>query len=158
TPTLPRNRATHYAARRYATSWTVTSMAPKRSCWRSCAGPRAVRRLPSNRTAGSTLRCYRLCRIIWNLPSPILAVLGCTLAVSIAYALGAVALRNRPAPLEITLAIGAVLESLLVFCALLTRSAHQGVFVALAILTAAIAWKFGRRVRRKPFPIPTAVL
>src|ERR1035441_2423086 len=78
----------------------------------------------------------------WNLSHlmPLLANLfGAAFTLATAYALGALLMRQRPAPPEILLAIGAAAESVLVFLLLLFHLAHWGVFLSLgaaAILAA----------------------
>ena len=79
---------------------------------------------------------------------------GAAIALLTAFALGVVVQRRRPAPFEIVLALGAVMESLIVCLLLLFNAAHQGVFLGIAAIAAVAAWKTGwrRAGRVKNFP------
>jgi hypothetical protein len=81
---------------------------------------------------------------------------GAALVLITAFALGLIVLRRRTAPFEIALALGAVIESLLVFLLLLANAAHWGVFLALAGVAIAAAWRQGWRRADPLKSIPTA--
>jgi hypothetical protein len=68
---------------------------------------------------------------------------GAALVLITAWALGVVALWRRPAPFEIALALGAVVESLIVFLLLQFNVAQRGAFLAMAAVAAAAAWQLG---------------
>src|SRR5262245_38852980 len=90
--------------------------------------------------------------------SPIAALLGAALTILSAYALGNVALRGKTAPPEVHLAVGAVIESLLVFALLLANAATWQAFVATAVCSAAVAWKAGLRPPGRPEIRPALLL
>jgi len=73
---------------------------------------------------------------------PLSALFGAAIALLTAYCLGALALRNRLAPPEIALALGAVIESLLVFVLLLCNAGYRPVFLVISVLAIAASWKF----------------
>jgi hypothetical protein len=81
---------------------------------------------------------------------------GAALVLITAWALGVMILWRRPAPFEIALALGAVVESLIVFVLLLLNAAHWGAFLAIAAVAALAAWKVGWKPsdRLKPSPRP----
>lgn len=79
------------------------------------------------------------------MPSVFSSLAGAALALFTAFALGVLALRRRTAPFEIALALGAVLESLIVFLLLLGNVAHWGLFVGLSAAAAVAAYRMGWR-------------
>lgn len=68
---------------------------------------------------------------------------GAAIVLITAWALGVVILWRRPAPFEIALALGAVVESLIVFLLLQFNVAQRGAFLAIAAVAAGAAWKVG---------------
>ncbi|MBS1856652.1 MAG: hypothetical protein JST11_14885 [Acidobacteria bacterium] len=70
---------------------------------------------------------------------------GALVALIAAFALGVVVLRRREAPFEIALALGAVLESGIVFVLLLLGAANGAVFAGVTAVAAVAAWKTGWR-------------
>jgi hypothetical protein len=80
-------------------------------------------------------------------------VLGAALALATAFALGLLLMRNRPAPPEIVLGIGAAAESVLVFFLLLFHLAHWGAFLAIAAAAIFAAWRFRNVHPPAPDPI-----
>jgi hypothetical protein len=82
------------------------------------------------------------------LPSVLSSIAGAALALITAYGLGAFLLRRRTAPPEIALALGAIVESLLVVLLLTANLAYLAIFTAIAILAVAAAW------RMRPGPVP----
>lgn len=77
---------------------------------------------------------------------------GAALTLATAYALGSMALRRLPAPPEVALAVGAALESLLVFLALVAGIGYWPVY--LAIGAAALAAYPGLRGKHSAEPLP----
>jgi len=59
---------------------------------------------------------------------------GGIFTLSTAYAMGLLALRNTPAPAEIALAVGAVIESTIVYLLLLTHLAHWSLFLIMGVM------------------------
>ena len=80
---------------------------------------------------------------------------GAAFTLITAYALGALVLRRRQAPFQVTLAVGALVESILVFLLLLANAAHRGAFLAMGVVAVAAAWKAGARGPGKPPTYPT---
>ncbi len=74
-----------------------------------------------------------------------LILFGAVFTLAIAYALGCLLLRERSAPPEIRLALGAAAESTIVFFLVLCHLAHWGTFVALGVAVLAAAWRWGRQ-------------
>ena len=91
-----------------------------------------------------------------ELPTVLASLFGAALVLITAFALGALVLRRRTAPFEIVLALGAMVESLLVFFLLLANAAYGGVFLAIAGVAVAAAWWRGRRPRNSAPRIPAA--
>jgi hypothetical protein len=80
---------------------------------------------------------------------------GAAFTLATAYALGNVFLRHRPAPPEIRLALGAAVESTIVFLLLLCHLAHWGAFLALGIVSIVAGWRFGSaQANSEPIRIP----
>ncbi|MDE3166521.1 MAG: hypothetical protein KGN36_12010, partial [Acidobacteriota bacterium] len=84
------------------------------------------------------------------MPTILSSLAGAVLALGTAFALGVAVLRRREAPFEIALAVGAVVESAIVFALLLAGVARWEAFAGLALAAAVIAWRTGwRRVARQ---------
>jgi 4-amino-4-deoxy-L-arabinose transferase-like glycosyltransferase len=90
-------------------------------------------------------------RIIGSLPLTVASILfGALFTALTAYALGVLALRGKPAPPEIALGLGAVVESALVFLLLCAHLGHRAafLFIGAAALTS-LRW-----VRLRPLAEP----
>ena len=88
---------------------------------------------------------------------PLLATLfGAAFTLATAYALGVLILRKHPTPPEITLGIGAAVESGLVFLLLLFHLAHWGVFLAIGAAAMVAAWRWRGPGAGDPVRIPPA--
>jgi len=70
---------------------------------------------------------------------------GALFTLATAYALGAVLLRKTPAPPEIALALGAVVESFFVFLCLVLNAGHWAVYLGLGLAAVAAALLAGSR-------------
>ena len=81
---------------------------------------------------------------------------GAAFVLTTAYALGNLILR-RPTPPEIRLALGAAIESAIVYVLLLCHVAHWGAFLAMGVISFLAAWRF-RTVQgpAEPVRIPRA--
>jgi hypothetical protein len=75
---------------------------------------------------------------------------GAAFTLATAYALGAVLLRQTPAPPEVALGLGAVAESLLVFLCLLLNVGHWVVYLGIGLAAAAAALVRFQLVRFRP--------
>src|SRR3954451_23997346 len=82
---------------------------------------------------------------------------GAAFTLSTAYALGLVLLRKTPAPPEIVLGAGAVVQSLIVFLLLLANIAHWAVFLAVGSAALLSAWRWHGDLLREKIYIPVAV-
>src|SRR5260370_20390080 len=88
---------------------------------------------------------------------PLLSSLcGAAFTLATAYALGILLMRGRPAPPEISLAIGAATESVLVFFLLVGHVAHWGAFLAMGAAAILAAWRFRGTATHDPVRIPRA--
>jgi hypothetical protein len=75
------------------------------------------------------------------MPSTVASILfGAALVLATAYGLGLALLRKTPAPPEITLALGAAAESLLIFLLLLAGAGRWPVFLILGAMAVA-CWR-----------------
>jgi hypothetical protein len=70
---------------------------------------------------------------------------GAAFTLAAAYFLGRIVLHGMPAPPEIALAAGAVVESLLVFLTLELGLGRWPVFLALGLLAIAAGWRFAAK-------------
>jgi hypothetical protein len=75
-------------------------------------------------------------------PTMLPTLFGAAFTLATAYALGNLILRHRAAPAEIRLALGAAVESSIVFVLVACRVAHWGAFLAMGIAILVAAWRF----------------
>src|SRR5262245_37773592 len=69
------------------------------------------------------------------------SLLGATFTLLTAYGLGMLCLRGRKAPPEVTLALGAIAYSILIFLLLLVNAAYWWAFAGLGLLAIGICCK-----------------
>ncbi len=92
------------------------------------------------------------------MPLSLLAIFfGAAFTLATAYALGRILLRDKPAPPEILLAVGAASGSLLVFILLLANLAHWAVFLAAGTAAILSAWRWHGSPHYEPIHIPRAI-
>ena len=82
---------------------------------------------------------------------------GAGITLATAFSLGLLLLRNRPAPPEIVLGLGAAAQSRFVFILLLANLAHWSTFLAMAAAAVLAAWRWGGAVLKESVRIPRPV-
>ena len=84
-------------------------------------------------------------------------VFGGIFTLATAYALGLLALRNTQVPAEIALAVGSVIESMIVFFLLLNHHAHWSLFLIMGALALLLPKWVCHRPRWEPVNLPTKI-